>query len=1135
MATAPPSGPRLEFFRQLKPICVPLSKITLSTTDKAAQAKEVYDLIESLNSLWTAQVSKDAAILDEKSADYVFFPLSYLLRSQDQYPVRVIEATIRLLKTLIQYGWKAKISQQLAQQLLIFLSFTIGDAPGQSKKRDLPEETILEAYRAITAIITVVDSSTLTLAIPSSSTGDNEIPALGHTITVVLDGIAFNTATPLIQLEALKCLRAVFTSIRDNAVLAKFLPGTVSSLSRILSPPLQQKTQRRVLVSCLELLSLVLVNVLGDIKVRGILKQLESTKDLQEAQATGKIEDDKARTELTPSWLKATASQVKIALSSVLKLRNHEHEDVQAALDRLCISLLDECHSSLAECQAILVESAMMLENEESRSSTLETSLQDLAQIYPELGDSIKSTLYKWITGLPRLMQSVDERTKQLAIRNILRGTKLAAALQMDSSTLNDSLGNALRDSIVALIKASKQPKVVDDGGIEGNMSSAGTDITKSHTEVEPYHPVLFDLEGQKTTRTEISALISNIGSSVQQAELAAAMLGYLRDVDGVDQIASYWLTFELLKATYAQSSDLDEMFDLSSLEESRSQEGAFQGLYDFSTSVLASHSDSLDHHDWRLEAIALEVTAFAASRLKTEFRPELIDVLYPVTTFLGSQTPQLRRHAITTLNRLAVYCGYGSVSELIIDNVDYMVNSISLRLNTFDISPASTKVLTMMIRLTGPRLIPFLDDVVAAIFAALDNYHGYPVFVESLFSVLSEVVTQGTKSDTLLLEGSASKAIDHKKKRLQYRGITETLAILDKRAERAKRLQEEEEEEEEADLDSAHQGHPKKPWGDPDKSEAKSLLDKLQSLDDPASDEEAEEEEPSPSAVDKPETPKTPTYNLLARVMTLTQHYLTSPTPTLRKLLLELVATVSPALAPDEDAFLPLVHVLWPVVVARLRDPEPFVAIAACRALAALCEAAGDFLSTRFKSEWWDEGLGKCGGGAAAGDILIPGRRAETSGLNVSGGVGGGQMFTRDLSLSLSSGPAPMSIQPSSSSSLSASTSTLIPSSSPSYSSGALLGRFSQASQVWDAVVGLLGAIVTYVRVDDYMFDEMLELVADVLSLPGHEALKEAFETVNAGAVWLALYKRGKIQREWKQPEPVEGFAWLQMPVKVW
>ncbi|KAK4231519.1 armadillo-type protein [Podospora fimiseda] len=1114
MSSTAPSGPRTEFFQQLKRICVPLSQIAIRSQDKAADSKEVSQLLESLIQLWTTQATKDGSILDDKLADYVFFPLSHLLRNRDQYPMIVIESIIRLFRELVQHGWKAKTSPQLFEQLLVFLSFTISGVPGKEKKRHVPEETILEGFRTLGALIAAVDASRFSAA-EASSAEKSALPALGHSVTVMLDGVT-EGSTPAIQLEAVQCLRTVFTKTQNNSILAQFLPGTASALSKRLSPPLEKQTQRRVLVSCLEVLQLVLVNTLGDIKVRSLLKELKELQASEKQNDAELVEKTREGTiRLSPSWLRATAAQVKAALVAVLKLRSHEAEDVQAAVYKLCIGLLDECHLSLENCQSILVETAVMLEEEETNRSLLETSLQDLASIYPELGDSIKTALYNWVNTLPRVMQSSDDRVKQLAIRSILRGSKLAAAMQMDSSTLDDSLGDSLRDSIVILIKGSKPPKIVDDLGAV-DLSTSTELIRSGSSEIATYHPILLSSEGERTTRREISSLIYNIGSQSQQVKLATSMLSCVRDSEGVDQIASYWLAFELLKATYAQSSDLDELFDLSSLTESKQQDQASQELYDFSASILSAHSDSIEQ-DWRLEAIALEVTSFAASRMKLDFRPELIDVLYPITTFLGSHTPQLRRHAITTLNLVALSCGYSSVSDLIVDNADYMVNSVSLRLNTLDISPASTKVLTMLIHLTGPKLIPFLDDVVASIFAALDNYHGYPLFVEGLFGVLSEIVTQGVKSDMLLLEDSSKqKAFSHKKRKLVSKGIDGLLSQLTARAERAKKSNLEEKE-------LVHESFPQKPWG-PEKSEAKSLLDKL---DNPEEEESPEEEEESQAIQEeqKPTQQQTPTYTLLTRILSLTQHYLTSPTPTLRKSLLELISTVSPALAPNEDCFLPLVHTVWPVVIARLQDPEPYVSIAACKALARLCESAGDFLGTRFKTEWWDGDLGRwvrrvkreVNGererrkkgqimvvrervvGERGGDIKIP----VGKGFGVSGrviGDGGGEIVVRN---------------------------------DGERGGGMGMGRFTVANQVWEGVLETLTALVGHVKVEDDMFDEILEIVSEVLVGEGEEkykGLREALEVVNADAVWLCLWEKGLSGEEGKVVPVLEGFEFKRL-----
>ncbi|KAH6636498.1 armadillo-type protein [Chaetomium tenue] len=1104
MATDSPPNRRTEFFQQLKSVCIPLSRFALGPKGQAVDSKEVLKLLESLIGLWTTQADSDASILDDKLAEYVFFPLSHLLRDRDRYPMRVIEAVVRLLRLLIQYGWKAKASPQLFQQLLVFLSFIVGGVPDQPK-RDMPEETIVEGFRTLTTLVRIAKPAHIAPPAESAAKGKT-VPALSHSLTVMLDGVSEGSVS-LVQLEAAQCLQAVFATIKDNAVLAQFIPGTVSALTKVLSPPQANQTQKRVLLKCLEILQLVLVAVLGDIKVRSLLRELEKS-STPEGDTTEEPQDLTSSGDLTASWLRATAYQVKIALAGVLKLRSNESEEVQSALHRLCISLLDECHASLADCRSMFVETAMMLEDQDTQSR-LETSLQDLASVYAELGDSVKLTLYNWITGLPRVMQSSDERVKQLGIRSILRGTRLAATLQMDSSTLDDALGDSLRDSIITLIKGSKQPKIVDD---------AGTDITANTALVRPgkeratYNPVLLDSEGQKTTRAEINSLISKIGSSVQQVKIATAMLGHVRDSQGVEQIASFWLSFELLKATYAQSSDLDDLFDLSSLGESRHQEEAFQELYDFSASVLSAHSDSVEA-DWRLEAIALEVAAYAASRLKTDFQPELIDVLYPVTTFLGSQVPQLRRHAITTLNIIAASCGYESVSDLIVDNADYMVNSISLRLNTFDISPASTKVLTMVVRLTGPRLIPFLDDVVAAIFAALDNYHGYPVFVESLFSVLTEVVTQGVKSDMLLLEDANTKAIDHRKRPPRTLGVPGILDTLTARLDRAARSAKEGLEETTTTLPM----HPKRPWGppkdakfttNPQEDEATALLNKLAN---PDPDDNEDESAPAPDP-DPPTNPPTPTYTLLTQILTLTQHHLTSPTPTLRLSLLHLITTVAPALGPDETAFLPLVHAVWPVVLARLRDPEPYVCVAACGALAALCRAAGDFLGGRWRGEWWEGGGGLRGWVGGVKGRVEGGKRGRGgvkrggsggSGLLMGGGGMGGKK--EGIIVPAREGAAGDGTR-------------MVESSGPS---GGALGRFAQASQVWEAVLGLLTAVVAFVRVEDDMFDDILGLAVDVL--PQYPELREALETINADAVWLALYERGMAQT--REAPVVEGF----------
>ncbi|KAG8166160.1 hypothetical protein KVR01_004712 [Diaporthe batatas] len=1106
---------RNQFFAKLKPVCVEISKLALQGSkgqDKTVAAKRLQELLNQLNGILEDQIQYDATLLDDKIAEYVFFPLSHLLRQRDALPIRVIETIIKSLRLLIQHGWKSRISKELSQQLLILLTFIVGGVPGKEQSQTTkPEETILEGYRALTALIKAAGLS----AKDSPLTDADIIPSFGHSVSVILDGVT-GGSTPDIQIEALRAILAVYTTIKQDDVLAAFFPGTVSSLTRALSPPLSTRAQRRVLVNSVNVLRVVLTKILGDLKRRNLLRQVKT-----DGSGLGDAADDKdGGKALTASWLRATAAQVKAALSTVLKLRNHSDSDVLRSMNRLCITLLDECHSTLSDCTSMLVESAIMLREEDNEQPSLGidvlgdertgfygTSLQDLATIYPELLDSINATVYNWITGMPRMMQSSDERVKQQAIRNIIKGNELVSALQIQSANLHESLSSALRDSVVSLILNSKNPKIQNEVEVDENFWRS-TGMVETSKGLQTYRPILLPQESQRGTRKDIANLIQNVGSASQQVKLAGEMLPFILETSGVDQISAYWLSFELLKASFTKTSEVDDLLDLTDAAPDPSSpedaESVFDELYSFSVSILDSHSDAdTDEVDWRLEAIAMEVTAFAGHRLGHSFRPELIDVLYPVATFLGSPIPELKGHAIATLNSLAASCGYGSVSELIIDNVDYMVNSVSLRLNQFDVSPASIKVLVMMIRLTGPSLLPYLDDVVAGIFAALDSYHGYSSFVESLFSVLSEVVEQGVKSDRLLIEDGKDKTVNHRKRQLESSGIDDTVAFLDRRAKRKR------EPEDQGDVEEIIRDYPKEAW-----KSAKDELDAFEAR----QDGEDESEDPGSNNNEEVAPPKTPAYTLLAKITSLTQHYLTSPTPTLRKKLLDLLSKVSSALAPDENAFLPLVNDVWPVIVSRLHDPEPYVVISACGTLAALCESAGDFLGSRVKTEWWD-GLGKwcfrmkdearkssrSGGGMGAPKTsrgTMPGGQHSIGGedsilIPVRGGgvgdsPGSGLQLEAPGSRTVSSG----------------------------------LGRFASAAQTWSATVSLLIAIVSFVRVEDEMFEQILGLLADVLSR--NEEARRALEVVNPDAVWLALYERGLAE---PMPAPVfEGVTFARV-----
>jgi hypothetical protein len=295
--------------------------------------------------------------------------------------------------------------------------------------------------------------------------------------------------------------------------------------------------------------------------------------------------------------------------------------------------------------------------------------------------------------------------------------------------------------------------------------------------------------------------------------------------------------------------------------------------------------------------------------------------------------------------------------------------------------------------------------------------------------------------------------------------------------------------------------GHPRRPW-------------KTEKIDDGAegADKTVVEEEPPQET----KVIKSPTYTILENIATLTQHHLTSPTPNLRKRLLELLVEVSPTLALDEDSYLPLVNAIWPVVIERLDDVEPFVVISACDAICSICSASGDFLSSRIKTAWWS-GLGKWCRTTKA-NALQNARPAKTVISITSSHKNSGPH-------SIESTESTQVVLPGRYTTASDEKlrSEVVSSTRPGISYGNR-GKFGQAAQLWEAATRLLVTIVSYVRIDDALFDEILDLLAD--DLVHNKEVRQALEVINADGVWLCLYERGEVE-----PIPTPVLSGVEFP----
>ncbi|KAF2201148.1 hypothetical protein GQ43DRAFT_416461 [Delitschia confertaspora ATCC 74209] len=1021
----------VQTFQQLRGPCVHLgqSAANLLQRPTATARREV---TESLNQLLRKlqEVASRPDSLDPKLAEYVFVPMSHVLRASSIVSTRALELCLECLLILFKTGWRTDISPELAGQFLILLTYLANPSSAENGIPATSEELQVVAFKCMAALSTTLAS---TPKGRQSLTSTPNIPALGRAVLLILDSIV-DVRSDQVKLNAVAALLAIISAIDDRDALASFLPRMVSSLTKVLTPGVN-KVKFRVLEQCLEALSLLFLRILSD----------QQTKDLP-VEETGAHIQNISRVQRTTSWMHATASQIKIALANVLKLRHHEKQEVRSALYRLCVRIVQDCRNSLSESAGMVTETLVVLIGAE-QESPVSQSLQALASSDPSLAELLRESLRSWIISLPRIMQSKDHISRQQTIHQISVTFRILSQVQVDLSIVNRLLAENLRDSVSNVWRESK-----DSGPL---IESAPVDSTiDSHAVLGPARSMSFEqlalpLKGQDELLNEFTLLLQQLSSSDSSMVVLRDLVNLIRSGRNVSQLATFWLSVNLLRDQFENEAGIKDFLDLGETQKNDSTQ-LLDELYSFSLDILAEIGPDSEM-DWRFQALAVEVVALQAKEHKVEFRVELIDALYPVVYLLGSSSTTLRSHAITCLNVIADACGYTEATDLVVSNVDYLVNAVALKLNTFDISPQAPQVLLMMIRLCGPSLLPYLDDLVESMFSALENFHGYPKLVELLFSVLKGMAEEGIKSPQLsITSGQEDTTRNQSNAGTQIDDVIKTIATL--KADRIKK--------DKASYEDVKGDFLNRPW--------EAGVEGIEADNPVAQDDEEKEEQPEPPV---PEPPAPKTFSILLKISLLTQHYLTSSSPTLRTSLLSLLNTTIPALAKHENSFLPFINTLWPVLLPRLDDPEAYVVSNTLEIIGLMCTYAGDFMKSRIEQIWEDL---KAVYGRTQGIKRIP---AKGNKVNV------GRRKSRTET-------------------------GLITASSDISSSLREYYVDSPTRLIWDSLVKLLSNVSEHVTVREDLFNDIVDMLEPVLE---REAVASALNGRNSDAVWLRRLKMSK------------------------
>jgi len=1025
---------------------------------KEVPAKDVLQALEGLK--YVLQELGNAGQLDSKLAEYAFFPLAQQVFNETaRLSSRCLEIAAECVTLLVIHGYQQLLLPELGKQLLILMSMLAGAGP-KNQADPATDELRVAAFDCMSAVIKALKTSKNGLTIFEDQGTKNVVDQL---IYLLLAAIT-DSPSDLVQSSASDVLSLLITTIRSRVFLASLLPRTVSSLTRALKPSTKARRTQKVLTSNLKALRLILNRTLSDVV------------------AVNSINDEEKEI-LSESWLKATAGQVKNALLQIVKLRAHDGALVHAELEELCVMVIEECRATLADSVPVALETLIVLSTQ-ANGKRVQSTAKHLVIAYPEAAEILRSNFTSLYQSLPRLMQGHDEQNKQRALQKLTAMLQILPEVELNMRVAESDFLSMLVSSIGNIMQEST-PNAVEVQDTSSNSIDAM--ISFRSKENNHFTPFLLSRESQRETVLHLQSLFTCMRQLPERSSISRYLVDLVADSDATSRVVPLWLALNLLREDESDLLELDRLLVSTDSENKQlSRSTLLADLHATTLPLLAAAFDERSgrQYQWQSQALALECLIMYAQTFEGDsYRPELMDTLYPVLSFLGSTNTILQSHAMTALNCLATTCQYSSTTDLLIDNVDYLVNSIAWKLNTYSLSPEAPQILRMMVHLCGAQLLPYLDDLIQSIFAALDSYHGYPEWVEAMFSTLKAIVDESVRRPQLTIT-QESNPINHKKGETP---ISNPSDILDDLKSRKRRKLDFNRPAEEAPTKTPH-----RPWTN--ELDGPSFPKPPNTDDDPELTQTNDSDHLAPTKQPEDAEKKlSKPHTLLLSIATSTIPHLSSPSPQVRHLLLGLLKDISPLLSQDENSFLPLLNAIWPVLVPRLfasqttdhdltsNTETAYNICAAADTIAILCETAGDFLASRIEdiAQQLFRLFKKVGSGQGRSK---PGIYTPRLGLEGGDGTAGSDNNIKaSVTLTLTNPTQPNQQQP------------------PSH-----VLRTSQ-SQLQTSLLNLLLTITSHVTLQQDTSDEIMNLLLPFLSDPKEGGrVREVVGVYNADALWL-------------------------------
>jgi len=684
-----------EAFAVFRPICVEVTNLR----DKKSIAK--------LNEL----VNRYSPDILQDLQEYLLFPLRIIIQKGISKEDVILEAIscmkLIFLKTAI-------FSSALHQDMLKSLILNISEIKDGVIKPCGSEELKAAVYKCLQALFNHASKSNW-----KSLYCSNNIPILGHVVTICLSSAAHEDSR-LLKVDAMCLLHSMFRpsyikyipvsdadlfTVMSGDCLSSFLPGILSTFTRILLGDIKQGH----IVKCkaLELTASILETVIGDDALKLANNHMITRTLFCLRQASVNSSQASLQVERNKNWLDEVSLKINILLEKIMAIAENPSMTVRVSLIQFCQKVLLSCQSSLALSVPTLLSGVvgLLYDDQPQVCATSKTVIDQFSVILESKSsfeDVLEDTLFALCSDLPSKLRKSSDGVKLLTLKLLcgyisifkhnLKLPHFCLNKILNALLFSFELNNSNLIKIEDITQASIRSDFQDMNIYHHPMSNWQFQRVFVHHQDHRIIKLLIELCHLLGQYGNIQMLISSLLDHYKCKHTSQQAVMIINELllgcgQGTEEQISQLLDVYTTPANWyrmtstenenlpAQQHQCITVIQCHVPEHLDKQNHLFISPKDVNASII-------------LSCLHLEALATFSEVLGEAFRCKLFVTLYPVLEKVGDPNHLISSCGLKTLQVIAEHCKYKDVADLIGDNADYLVNSISLHLRDLQLYP---------------------------------------------------------------------------------------------------------------------------------------------------------------------------------------------------------------------------------------------------------------------------------------------------------------------------------------------------------------------------------------------------------------------------------------------------------------